>query len=329
MPGIGNLSLERGRRRVDSTGMTIPEWMKKSNTQPSPPPVPLAKPSPPEPPEEPDPLPEEQALAEPEPDLEPAKAGPEPYGLATPDEHADDLAGAAGETETPATDSALPWWKTDAVETPAAGASLAADDHANDADDAIPVDVGDDGDNDNDDAQETGTGDLRTPAAGRGTPATVYQVLLVAPSDVAYERSVTEKAIGRWNSEHTEELGVVLVARRWRTGEDSRLWEQADLLVGVFGGMSGMRKSDASSSSSTPAAVEEYLKSQRGALVYFSACAAKATDESEGRRLRELRLACERRQLATEFSSPVHLKELLADDLTKQVQRLRGAARAA
>ncbi len=223
------------------------------------------------------------------------------------------------------------------------------------ADDAIPVDVADDAD-DTDDEQETDAVDeepellvepqtvvvpatvheparvadagLRTPAAGRGMPATVYRVLLVAPSDVAYERSVAEKAISHWNSEHTEEFGIALVARRWLVGEDARLWEQADLLVGVFSGMPGMRKTDASSSS-TAHAVEEYVKSERGALLYFSACAAKVTDESEGRRLRELRQACERRELATEFSSPVHLKELLTDDLTTQVQRLRGAALAA
>jgi hypothetical protein len=76
--------------------------------------------------------------------------------------------------------------------------------------------------------------------------ATVLQVLIASPSDVSSRRNDIEEKIFEWNKLYAEDMGVVLLPRRWEdvapaySSEDPQqiinkdIVEKCDILVGVF-----------------------------------------------------------------------------------------------
>jgi hypothetical protein len=109
--------------------------------------------------------------------------------------------------------------------------------------------------------------------------ATVFNVMVGSPSDVASALSVVHEALARWNAMHSEDKGVVFLPVSWQTHSSPELGNPAqtilnrqlitrsDLLIAVFWTRIGTPTAEADSGT-----VEEILKhieQDKPVMIYF------------------------------------------------------------
>lgn len=104
--------------------------------------------------------------------------------------------------------------------------------------------------------------------------------MIASPGDVAKERQLARDVIHEWNDLHSEQTGIVLLPISWETHSspemgnrpqaiiNKQILKDADLLIGIFWTKLGTPTGKAESG--TVEEIEEHIKSDKPAMVYFS-----------------------------------------------------------
>lgn len=110
--------------------------------------------------------------------------------------------------------------------------------------------------------------------------ATVIQIMIASPGDVAEEREVIRTVIHDWNDVNAATSHVMLAAVGWETHSspelgtrpqeliNSRLLKDCDLLIGVF--WTRLGTPTGKSPSGTVEEIEEHVAAGKPAMIYFS-----------------------------------------------------------
>lgn len=90
---------------------------------------------------------------------------------------------------------------------------------------------------------------IKDPATG--ISATIIKVLVASPGDITKERSIVEEVIKEWNSDHAQNLKVILLAQMWEVDTYPRMGggaqaqvniqiaDRADIVIALFRGRLG------------------------------------------------------------------------------------------
>lgn len=169
--------------------------------------------------------------------------------------------------------------------------------------------------------------DPRTAIPPAGSKEAVRWVLIASPSDVAAERAAVVEAMERWNSSVGRRLAIVLAPLRWeiaatpefgvepQSAIDRQLVDNADLLVGVFGGRLGSPTSDAPSG--TVHEINRCAGQGKPVLLYFrEGEAPEVPDDSQAQALSAFRRSLAPSALYRTFKTPDGLQAVLLQDFT-------------
>ena len=146
-------------------------------------------------------------------------------------------------------------------------------------------------------------------------PATVFQVMIASPGDVAEEREKARELIHQWNANHSREKGIVLLPADWTTHSspemgdrpqeiiNKQVLEDSDLLVGIFWTRLGTPTGEAQSG--TVEEIEKHVAAGKPAMLYFSSkpCMPDGIDQDQYSRLKEFKKEQEQKGLCCGFDS--------------------------
>jgi len=163
--------------------------------------------------------------------------------------------------------------------------------------------------------------------------ATIINVMIASPNDVATERQIIRDVTNGWNAIHAQDRQVVLLPCSWEThaspamGDraqgiiNKQLLKQCDLLVAVFWTRLGSPTGKAASG--TVEEINEHLAAGRPAMIYFSDAPVRldSVDDVQYKALRNFRVDCERRGLIETYSSLEEFREKFTRQLTQTVLR--------
>ena len=162
--------------------------------------------------------------------------------------------------------------------------------------------------------------------------ATVYNVMVASPSDIAEERDTVQATIAEWNSVHSGRSKVVLVPIRWEedaapeTGAhpqeiiNNRLLKRADLLVGIFGSRLGTPTNDYDSGSVEE--INRHVGAGKPAMLYFSKRQVDpdSIDTEQLDKLRQFKKQLSQQALLGEFTDTAGLRHRFYQDLEKMLE---------
>lgn len=158
--------------------------------------------------------------------------------------------------------------------------------------------------------------------------ATVIEVMIASPSDVAEERQIVREVLHEWNALHARERGVVLMPAGWETHSapdlggraqdliNKRVLAHCDVLVGIFWTRVGSPTGSAVSGSVEE--IEEHLKLGRPVMLYFSDAPVKpdSVDPAQYGKLVALKEWAKERGLVAFYESAGDFRERLRRDLS-------------
>jgi hypothetical protein len=169
---------------------------------------------------------------------------------------------------------------------------------------------------------------------------TTYEVMIASPSDLTEEREAAREAIADWNSLHGRERKTMLHPTGWEKdvspemGDpqliiNKRLLAAADMLLVFFWTKLGTATERAESG--TVEEVKEAVAAGKEVMVYFSDRPADISSIDPKQLIRLNKYKEEFRKLGVygTFRSPEELKNRLAADLTRCLQRMIEAAKSA
>jgi hypothetical protein len=163
-----------------------------------------------------------------------------------------------------------------------------------------------------------------------GFDARVYTVMIASPSDTAAERDLVEKAVHRWNADHSWSRKIVLLPIRWeadaiphlgadgQTFINNQLVARADIVIAVFHSLMGSATPRASSGTEE----EITLAHESGAKVhiYFSQMPhPSGVNPDQLTKLNEFRERMKSKSLYSTFADLPHLTENIRSALEKDV----------
>ena len=64
--------------------------------------------------------------------------------------------------------------------------------------------------------------------------AQIVRVLIASPSDVMEERDAVEATLHRWNAEHSESAGTVLLPVRWESAATAESGDRPQAIVNRY-----------------------------------------------------------------------------------------------
>ena len=151
--------------------------------------------------------------------------------------------------------------------------------------------------------------------------ATAFKVMIASPGDVAPERKIIRDVIAEWNNVNADSRRIVLLAVGWETHSapemgdrpqaiiNKRVLKDCDLLVGVFWTRLGTETG--THASGTVEEIEEHLKAQKPAMLYFSdmPIVKGSVDEGQYDRLVQFKTSCLSRGLQESYSELADFKE--------------------
>jgi hypothetical protein len=157
--------------------------------------------------------------------------------------------------------------------------------------------------------------------------AKVVQVMIASPSDVSEERQIVRELIDEWNSVHSTQQNVVLMAVGWETHSapelagrpqqiiNERLLENSDLLIGIFWTRVG--SPTGKSISGSVEEIEEHLKKGRPVMLYFSSVPVRleGVDNDQYASLTAFKAWAKERGLIEEYET----KDEFRDKLRRQL----------
>jgi len=163
--------------------------------------------------------------------------------------------------------------------------------------------------------------------------ATVINLMIACPSDVATERQVIIEVIQEWNSINSEDRQIVLMPISWQTHSSPKMGERAqevinkqvlehcDLLVALFWTRLGSPTGD--SRSGTVEEIEKHLDSGKPTMIYFSSAPVRldSVDEKQYKILQEFRQECEQRGLIEKYESFSEFRDKVARQLAQTIIR--------
>jgi hypothetical protein len=163
-----------------------------------------------------------------------------------------------------------------------------------------------------------------------GFDAKVFTVMIASPSDTADERNLVEKAVHRWNADHSWSKRILLLPIRYevdavpQTGADgqniinSQLVDRADIVVALFCSRMGAKTPRAGSGTE-----EEIMRADaRGAKVhiYFSKMGhPDGVDTVQLKNLASFQARIQKTTLYSTFDSHPQLNERIRSALEKDV----------
>ncbi|WP_213290546.1 hypothetical protein [Bradyrhizobium sp. sGM-13] len=145
--------------------------------------------------------------------------------------------------------------------------------------------------------------------------ATVFNVMIASPGDVAAERKLARDIIHEWNTMHSESRATALMPIGWETHShpsmeerpqgvlNGQILEGADLLVAIFWTRIGTPTGVAVSGSVEE--IEEHVKAGKPAMIYFSSAPVRpdSVDEAQYKALKEFREQLKTRGLFETYDS--------------------------
>jgi hypothetical protein len=163
--------------------------------------------------------------------------------------------------------------------------------------------------------------------------ATVINVMIACPSDVATERQVIIDVIQEWNSINSEDRQIVLMPISWQTHSSPKMGERAqevinkqvlehcDLLVALF--WTRLGSPTGNSRSGTVEEIEKHLDSGKPTMIYFSSAPVHldSVDEKQYKILQEFRQECEQRGLIEKYESISEFRDKFTRQLAQTVIR--------
>jgi len=163
--------------------------------------------------------------------------------------------------------------------------------------------------------------------------ATIYNVMIASPSDVAKERDVARVVIHEWNAINAEDKKIVLLPIAWETHSsptmgdrpqeiiNKQVLNRADLLIAVFWTRVG--SPTGKSPSGTIEEIEEHINAGKPAMIYFSSAPVhlESVDQQQYTALRQFHDQCKARGLIEEYDSISNFREKLSRQLAHTLIR--------
>lgn len=163
--------------------------------------------------------------------------------------------------------------------------------------------------------------------------ATVLNVMIASPSDVATERQNARDIIHAWNAIHAEDRQLVLLPSGWEShaaplmGDrpqaiiNKQVLERCDLLVAIFWTRLGSPTGEAASG--TVEEINKHLSAGKQAMIYFSNAPVRpdSVDEQQYGALKQFRKECEGRGLIDTYSSMEEFRDKFTRQLTQTIMR--------
>ncbi len=151
--------------------------------------------------------------------------------------------------------------------------------------------------------------------------ATIFNVMIASPGDVASERAIVRDVVYEWNAVNSGARKIVLLPIGWETHSSPEMGAPAqqiinrqvlnkcDLLVGVFWTRIGTPTEK--HLSGTVEEIEEHIASERPAMLYFSSqpVAMDTVDLDQVQRLKAFKQSCQSRGLYEGYDSHAEFKE--------------------
>jgi len=145
--------------------------------------------------------------------------------------------------------------------------------------------------------------------------ATALKVMIATPSDVAAERNAIRQALANWNSAHSEARKIVLMPVGWDTHSSPEMGDRpqalinkqvlkgCDILVAVFWTKAGTPTGE--HASGTIEEIEEYLKVNQHAMLYFSSAPVvpDSLDQEQYEQLKAFKASCKTRGLYVSYAN--------------------------
>ncbi len=145
--------------------------------------------------------------------------------------------------------------------------------------------------------------------------ASVFNVMIASPGDVASERSIVRDVVYEWNAVHSMTRRIVLLPIGWETHSspemgdtaqsiiNKQVLEKCDLLVGVFWTRIGTPTEHYSSG--TVEEIEKHVDTGRPTMLYFSGqpVAMDMVDLQQVAVLKEFKRSCQDRGLYNSYDS--------------------------
>ncbi|SMO56159.1 hypothetical protein [Propioniciclava tarda] len=168
--------------------------------------------------------------------------------------------------------------------------------------------------------------------------ANVVRVLIASPSDVAEQRDTAEAVMLRWNAEHAEAKGILLMPVRWEqaaTAESGnrpqaivnrQIVDSSDVLIGIFWTRLGTDTGVAASGSVEE--IERFEAAGKPVALFFSdqPVVPDSLDAKQWAALREFKSKQQTRGLIARFSNSGDFAQQLAPALTRIVRDTFGVA---
>ena len=161
-------------------------------------------------------------------------------------------------------------------------------------------------------------------------PTTTYEIMIASPSDVTEERQIIRNVISDWNAGHTKHYQVTLRPVGWETDSypetgdhpqtllNKQMLQGCDLLVGVFWTRIGTPTTNYPSG--TVEEIEEHLKANKPALLYFSGKALPQNfDLVQWNLLQQFKKSCQSRSFYHTYSDTQQFKESFSKHLQLQL----------
>lgn len=151
--------------------------------------------------------------------------------------------------------------------------------------------------------------------------ATVFNVMIASPGDVASERSIVREVIAEWNAVHSANRKIVLLPTGWESHSspemggspqsiiNKQVLDKCDLLVGVFWTRIGTQTHDFASG--TVEEIERHIASSKPVMLYFSEQPARldSVDDDQYQELKKFKASCKNRGLYETYDSHSQFKE--------------------
>ena len=165
--------------------------------------------------------------------------------------------------------------------------------------------------------------------------ATVIQVMIASPGDVANERRIAKEIIDEWNAIHSADRATILLPVMWEThafpamGDraqsiiNKQIVSDADILIAIFWTRIGTPTGVAPSG--TVEEINEHIKAKKSTMLYFSTQPVRldSLDEVQYSALKEFKhsLRIENNGLVTEYESLSEFKDKLRRQLAQTIIR--------
>jgi hypothetical protein len=165
--------------------------------------------------------------------------------------------------------------------------------------------------------------------------AHIFRAMIASPSGLKDERAAVREAIYSWNSDHSQEMGMVILPSMWETdahpsfGTDAQtvvnrtIVDTCDLLIGFFGETLGTQTPRAASG--TVEEIQRVHEAGKPVLLYFGNRQVQATsiDPAQLQALHGFKQYCRDHSLYGEFTGPVDLQRSVEKHLLREMRSIR------